>query len=247
MKTYDVIEVAKPVEGPIITEFKVDTVTGTKITTTNDTTVIASSEITTNLVTEMKVSYPKVAQEVILSSTTVEYPDKVKVITVFEDSTSSSNVTQVTSIYDKSTASVTIIETQSVDYIKLQAAPTSERQIYTNTEIKKAETTITSVSETTTYIQKEYPIYISQTPSTVIVEQLNEVDIVTYLYETSAETKTQLVLTYNKTSQESSVIESSIIPKVVEAFFYEEKTNQNGQTVVITNNLTEVIQRVPKT
>lgn len=62
MKTYDVIEVAKPVEGPIITEFKVDTVTGTKITTTNDTTVIASSEITTNLVTEMKVSYPKVAQ-----------------------------------------------------------------------------------------------------------------------------------------------------------------------------------------
>ena len=33
----------------------------------------------------------------------------------------------------------------------------------------------------------------------------------------------------------------------VEAFFYEEKTNQNGQTVVITNNLTEVIQRIPST
>lgn len=138
VNTYHVIEVGKPIEGPIITEFKVDTVTGTKITTTNDTTVIASSEITTNLVTEMKISYPKVAQEVILSSTTVEYPDKVKVITVFEDSTSSSNVTQVTSIYDKSTASVTIIETQSVDYIKLQDAPTNDRQIYTNTEIKKA-------------------------------------------------------------------------------------------------------------
>lgn len=111
VSTYDVIELARPVDGPIITEFKVDTVTGTKITTTNDTTVIASSQITTTLVTEMKISYPKVAQESILSSTTVEYPDKVKVITVFEDSTSSSNVTQVTSIYDKSTSSVTIIET----------------------------------------------------------------------------------------------------------------------------------------
>lgn len=33
----------------------------------------------------------------------------------------------------------------------------------------------------------------------------------------------------------------------VKAFFYEEKTNQGGEKVVITNNLTEVIQRVPKT
>lgn len=132
VSTYDVIEVARPVEGPIVTEFKVDTVTGTKITTTNDTTVISSSEITTTLITEMKISYPKVAHEVILSSTTVEYPDKVKVITVFEDSASASNVTQVTSIYDKSTASVTIIESWSVDYAELQATPTGDRQIYTN-------------------------------------------------------------------------------------------------------------------
>jgi hypothetical protein len=196
-----VIEVARAVEGPIVTNFKVDTVTGTKITTTNDTTVISSSEITTSLLKEMKISYPKVAEEVILSSTTVEYPDKVKVITVFEDSASSLNVTSVTSIYDKSTASVTIIETQSVDYVKLQSTPASDRQIYTNTEIKRAETTITSVSETINFIKKEYPIYVSQAPSTVIVEELNEVDIVSYLYETSSQTKTQFVLTFNKTSQ----------------------------------------------
>lgn len=67
-----------------MTEFRVDTLTGTKTTITNDTTVIKSSEITTALVKELQQTKSVLATAEIISTTTVEYPDKVKVITVFE-------------------------------------------------------------------------------------------------------------------------------------------------------------------
>jgi hypothetical protein len=33
----------------------------------------------------------------------------------------------------------------------------------------------------------------------------------------------------------------------IKPFFYEEKKNQDGENVIVTNNLTEVTQRIPTT
>lgn len=97
---YEVLEVLT-VSGESVTNFKVDVLTGTKTTTTNDTTVIASSQITTTLIAELQVTHTELASQTILSSTTVEYQDVVKVISVFAAEINSHEVTQVTSIYDK--------------------------------------------------------------------------------------------------------------------------------------------------
>jgi hypothetical protein len=105
------LEGAEPVKEAA-TEFSVDVLTGTKTTTTNDTTVIKSSEITTSLIKELQRSRPELTNTEIVSSTTVEYPDKVKVVTVFDSPLAiEGEVVQVTSIYDKLTASVRIIDT----------------------------------------------------------------------------------------------------------------------------------------
>lgn len=105
------LEGAEPVKEAV-TEFSVDVLTGTKTTATNDTTVIKSSEITTSLIKELQRSRAELTNAEIVSSTTVEYPDKVKVITVFDSpSAIQGEVVQVTSIYDKLTASVRIIDT----------------------------------------------------------------------------------------------------------------------------------------
>lgn len=52
---------------------------------------------------------------------------------------------------------------------------------------------------------------------------------------------------YNKTSGQSTLLESNPIPDDIQPFFYEEKKNPQGESVVTSNNLTEVVQRVPKT
>lgn len=83
LNDYQLLQSAETKEEAV-TEFRVDALTGTKTTITNDTTVIASSEITTALVKELQQTKSVLATAHIISTTTVEYPDKVKVVTIFE-------------------------------------------------------------------------------------------------------------------------------------------------------------------
>ena len=99
---------------------------------------------------------------------------------------------------------------------------------------------------TTIFIQEELPAYVNQNPTSIIVEQMGTVDFISYIYESTAAT-TQVVVMYNKTSGESTLVESNPIEQNIQAFFYEEKKNIKGESVIISNNLTEVVQRVPKT
>lgn len=82
LNDYHILQAAQ-VKQDSVTEFRVDALTGTKTTITNDTTVIKSSEITTALVKELQQTKSVLATAEIISTTTVEYPDKVKVVTVF--------------------------------------------------------------------------------------------------------------------------------------------------------------------
>lgn len=52
---------------------------------------------------------------------------------------------------------------------------------------------------------------------------------------------------HDKTTKESTLIESNPVQLDIKPFFYEEKKNAQGQTVVLSNNLTEVVTRLPKT
>ena len=102
------------------------------------------------------------------------------------------------------------------------------------------------MAATTAFIIKEFPIYSDQTPTAVIVQPSTHSDLVSYIYE-AATSKTQVVVLHDKTTNESTLIESSPVQQGIQSFFYEEKKNANGQTVVLSNNLTEVVIRLPKT
>lgn len=244
LHNYEVLQTAQ-VTQEAVTEFKVDVLTGTKTTTTNDVTVIASSEITTALIKELQQTKSELVTSNIISSTTVEYPDKVKVITVFSEPTSTESVTQVTSIFDKLTTSVRVIDTTTTTLEEINTTTNEARQVFTSSEVVSASTTIPAIPATTTFLQSEFPIYVSQTPSTVIVEPLGKSDFVSYIYE-SATSKTQVVVLYNQTSGESTLLESNPVQLNIQPFFYEEKKNHKGESVVVSNNLTEVAQRVHK-
>lgn len=128
---YQILENAVA-QKEVVTDFKVDTLTGTKTTTTNDLTVLASSEIISSLLVEIKKTYPELIEQILTSSTTVEYPDKVKVISIFTKS-ATQETTQVVSIFDKITSKIKIIEVTKLSVTT--PVPTIPRQIYTSNEI----------------------------------------------------------------------------------------------------------------
>ena len=43
---------------------------------------------------------------------------------------------------------------------------------------------------------------------------------------------------FNKTNKETVIIESNPISNDIKPFYYEEKTNEEGENVIVTNNLT---------
>jgi hypothetical protein len=208
----------------VVTDFKIDTLTGTKTTTTNDLTVLASSEIISSLLVEIKKTYPELSQQTLTSSTTVEYPDKVKVISIFTKSTTQ-EATQVVSIFDKTTSRIKIVEVTKLSVST--PVPTVPRQIYTSSEIVQASTSTVSISSTTAFIQANIPTLKNEIPSTVIVESLANTEFVSYIYETETTTN-QVVLMYDKTSGVSTILENNPISENIQPFFYEEKKNIEG-------------------
>lgn len=112
----------KPAET--ITEFNVDVTTGTKVTTTNNPTVLASSEIMKTITKQVQITETGYESGVLTASTTTEYPDKVKVVSLFKESTEGKTI-QVVSIFDKKTSKVTIVESESVPATR--TIPTVER------------------------------------------------------------------------------------------------------------------------
>lgn len=136
----------------------------------------------------------KYENQVIVSAVTTEYPDKVKVVSIFKDEPQREAV-EVISIFDKTTSEVTIVETQRVDIVK--TVPTTTKQVFTPEELTTAQENYPSIPETLDYVKGEFPETQHETPSTVIVEPHGEIDFVSYIYETET-TKTQVVTVYNK-------------------------------------------------
>ena len=52
---------------------------------------------------------------------------------------------------------------------------------------------------------------------------------------------------FNKTSKTTTIVESNPISVEIKPFYYEEKVNEEGQNVIVTNNLVEVVERIPET
>ena len=69
----------------VVTEFNVDVITGAKETVTNNPTVLASSEIMQSITKKVHQIDTKFENTILVSSTTTEYPDKVKVVSIFKD------------------------------------------------------------------------------------------------------------------------------------------------------------------
>ena len=103
-----------------------------------------------------------------------------------------------------------------------------------------------SILTTLPFVEKQFPKINGETPSTVIVEPTQSVEFVSYIYEKET-TKTQIVTMYNKTSKATTIVEYSPISPNIKPFYYEEKTNEAGDNVIVTNNLTEVVNRIPET
>lgn len=124
----------KPAET--ITEFSVDVTSGTKVTTTNNPTVLASSEIMKTITEKVQTSQTGYESSTMTSSTTTEYPDKVKVVSLFKEPTGQKAI-QVVCIFDKKTSEVTIVESEAVPVTRI--VPTAEREVFTAGELASVE------------------------------------------------------------------------------------------------------------
>lgn len=67
------------------------------------------------------------------------------------------------------------------------------------------QTTYPSIPSTLTFVQTQYPVLQEQEPTTVIVESMEEVDIVSYIYESKTEKK-QVVTIFNKDTKETTLV-----------------------------------------
>lgn len=72
---------------------------------TNNPTVLASSEMMKTITEQVKIVDVKLTDTVMTASTTTEYPEKVKVVSIFTNETTKQSV-QVVSIFDKETSKV---------------------------------------------------------------------------------------------------------------------------------------------
>ena len=52
---------------------------------------------------------------------------------------------------------------------------------------------------------------------------------------------------FDKKTKKTTIVESNPISVEIKPFYYEEKTNEEGENVIVTNNLTEVVERIPET
>lgn len=114
-----------------------------------------------------------------ISSTTTEYPDKIKVVSLFRDETKK-ETTQVVSIVDKKTSKVEIVETQKVSSTKTVAS--TKREVFTSSELISAEKTYPCIHTTQVFIQEQFPEIANEKPSTTVCEPMEESDMISYIY-----------------------------------------------------------------
>ena len=103
----------KVVRGEVTTKFSMGVITGTKVTVTNNPTVLASSEITQEIIKKVNSVNVKFETTEVISTVTTLYPDQVKVVTLFKD-VEKNEVTKVVSFFDKKTSEVKMVESDRV-------------------------------------------------------------------------------------------------------------------------------------
>lgn len=111
-------------------------------------------------------------------SATTEYSDKVKVVSLFTDKSTQETV-QVISVFNKETSEVQVIET--IRNVKT-TVPQVPRVVFTPVELPSVQVTYPSIPATTVFVTEKYPQYQGKTPVSVIVESLEKVEFVTYIY-----------------------------------------------------------------
>lgn len=105
----DNVQILTPaVANQVKTEFKVDTLTGTKTISTNDVSVLGNSEMLKKVEKSISITVPRLSDGTLIASTSVEYTDAVKMISLLKGTDDSLH--QVVSIFDKTTSKVTIVE-----------------------------------------------------------------------------------------------------------------------------------------
>ena len=129
-------------------------ITGTKETVTNNPTVLASSEIMQSITKKVHQIDTKYESTVLVSSTTTEYPDKVKVVSIFKDEPQNEAI-EVVSIFDKKTSEVTVVETQKVEVT--QSVSKVNKHVFTAEELITVETNYPSITNTQVYVKEKYP------------------------------------------------------------------------------------------
>lgn len=98
----------------------------------------------------MKVVETTYQNIVMTASTTTEYPETVKVISLFKDEASNKAI-QVVSIFNKKTSEVKIIETESVLTTKNTAS--TEKQVFTSSELATVQVHYPSIPATTIVVK----------------------------------------------------------------------------------------------
>jgi hypothetical protein len=182
------------------TEFTVDVLTGAKLTITNNPTVIASSTILQSISATV-ISTQHNTNLVMTESSSTEYQDSIKVVSIFVDQTSH-QATQVVSFFDKTTSTVQVVDSRPTVTLTTEI----KKEVYTASEVTTLKTQSTEISKVITTIETAFPRYVNQKVDTIIVETLGQVDIVTTIFKTSETVKNQVVAVYNKTTHVATVV-----------------------------------------
>lgn len=94
-----------------------------------------------------------------------------------------------------------------------------KKEVFTSSEITTIEIQKPEIKQVVTYIETQYPKYVSQIVETIVVESLPEVEIVTVVFESALEVQTQVLTVYNITTGKVEVIESSVVPANITAYY----------------------------
>jgi len=162
------------------------------------------------------VSIPFLSNSVIVSSSSAEYTESVKVVSIFVNQ-ATSQPTQVVAIFDKATQDVQVIDTRNTTTLTTEV----KKDVYTAAEVTSIQTTLPQIATVLLQIQTEYPRLVGLTPSTLVVESLTQVQVVTAIFEISPTLNTQVVTLYNTTSGNTTVVESSPVESNIVPFYYE--------------------------
>lgn len=151
---------------------------------------------------------------------------------------------QVTTTYDKTTETVKVVDSKEIQPIKPGAEIVPEVKVYHIPKVA-IETTSTRKTELKQIVNEVKKTYKTGEIESVEIVNFGNVEKVSVIFNTGVK-KIEIEYLANPKTKEVTLIETVQIPKDLTGQFFEEETNKYGEVTIISNNIKEIIVKVPE-